>query len=111
MLKSVFAGSAVAFALSLAGSPVSAQAQTQQSCAAAVARASDNIALRMQTPSLGAENRESAKLHLAMAGNAAAAGNEAECWKQLQVSGLFVAAPNSPAPQTGIAGAGINSGK
>lgn len=109
MLKSVLAVSAVAIALSLAGSPV--QAQTQQSCAAAAARASDNIALRMQTAALGAENRESAKAHLAMASNAAAAGNDAECWRQLQVSGLFVAPPGSPAPQTGIAGAGISNGK
>jgi len=111
MLKSVFAVSAVAIALSLAGSAASAQAQTQQSCAAAAAQASDNIMLRMQTPSLGAENRESAKAHLALANNAAASGNENECWKQLQLSGLFVATPGSPAPQTGLAGAAIESGK
>lgn len=111
MFRSVFAVSAVALALSLAGSPVPAQAQTQQSCAAAAARANDNIALRMQTSGLGAENRESAKAHLAMANSAAAAGNDAECWRQLQVSGLFVATPSSPAPQTGVAGANVNSGK
>jgi hypothetical protein len=111
MLKSVLTVSAIALALSFAGGPLSAQAQTPQGCAAAAARASDNIALRNQTAGLGAENRESAKAHLAMASNAAANGNEAECWRQLQVSGLFVAPPSSVSPPTGVAGAGVQSGK
>ncbi|HTY70083.1 MAG TPA: hypothetical protein VMH36_25735 [Alphaproteobacteria bacterium] len=111
MLKSVLAASAVVLALGFAGSPGSAQAQTQN-CAAAAVRANDNIALRLQQAGLGAENRESAKAHIAMANNAAASGNEAECWRQLQISGLFVATPSNPAaPQTGVAGVGVNSGK
>jgi len=111
MTKIVFAVSAIALALSLAGSPGPAQAQSQN-CAAAAARAADNIALRVQQAGLGAENRETAKAHIAMANNAAASGNEAECWRQLQVSGLFVATPSNPAaPQTGVAGVGVNSGK
>jgi hypothetical protein len=56
----------------------------------------------MQQPGLGAENRESAKAHLAMAGNAASAGNEDACWKELRVSGIFVALPSSAA-QTAVA--------
>jgi hypothetical protein len=99
MLKSLLAVAAVAATLSFTTSHVWAQAST---CATAAAQASDNILLRNQTSGLGAETRESAKAHLAMASNAAAQGNEAECWKQLKVSAMFVPLP-STAAQTAVA--------
>lgn len=102
MLKSLFAVAAVAAVLSVTSSPVWAQAQTASACATAVTQASDNILLRNQTPSLGAENRETAKAHIAMAANAAAQGNEAACWKQLKISAMFVALPANAA-QTAVA--------
>jgi len=102
MLKSLLAVAAVAAALSFTSSQGWAQAQTASACATAVAQASDNILLRNQTSGLGAETRESAKGHLAMASNAAAQGNEAECWKQLKISAMFVPLP-SAAAQTAVA--------
>jgi hypothetical protein len=94
-----------------------AVAQTAN-CAAAATRANDNIALRVQQNTPGAENRESARVHVEMAGHAAATGNEAECWRQLNISGLFVGLPAGTLPQTGLAatptggaqGGGVQSG-
>lgn len=105
MSKSLFAAVAVAAVLGLSGSIASAEAPS--ACAAAAARAADNVSLRIQQSGIGAENRESAKLHLGMASNAAAAGNEAECWRQLRIASLFGATPVFPPSG---AGAGAQSG-
>jgi hypothetical protein len=102
MLKSLLAAAAVAAVVGFTGGQAWAQTQAQSACATAAAQASDNILLRLQQPALAAETRESAKAHLAMAGNAAALGNEAECWKQLKVSAMFVPLP-STAAQTAVA--------
>lgn len=114
MFKSQFAAPAALAVLMLGLSSGLAAAQTQSQCGAAAARAADNIALRVQQFASGAENRQSASVHLAMASNAAAAGNEAECWRQIQMSSLFVPTPagtQQPAPATASSpGAAAQSG-
>jgi len=100
MLKSLFAVAAIATVLTLTGSPV--WAQNNSACATAAAQASDNILLRVQTSGLGAETREAAKSHLALAANAAASGDEAQCWKELRVSAMMVPLPANAA-QTAVA--------
>src|SRR5271156_5678055 len=102
MFKSTLAMAAIAAALSFTAVP--ALAQTGSSCAAAAARASDNIAMRVQQNTPGAENRESARLHVGMASQAAAAGNEAESREEPNVASLFVGLPSGSTPQsTGVA--------
>jgi hypothetical protein len=60
------------------------QAPPPRNCAEAVARANADPRLRIQGGSDDAVNaREIAKVHIYQAGAAAASGNEAECWRQL----------------------------
>lgn len=102
MVRSLLSVAAIAVALSVSAAP--SFAQSGSSCAAAAARANDNINLRVQQNTPGAENRESARLHVTMASQAAAAGREQECWQQLNTSALFVGLPAGTMPsQTGIA--------
>ena len=59
-----------------------------QSCSGALAKANDNIALRIQGD--GQITRETARVHLYKAGQALNAGNEAQCWQELGISKQFV---------------------
>ena len=108
MTKSLLA--AVALAAGLGASGTAALAQSQ--CATTAANAADDISLRIQQSGLGAEDRESAKLHLVMAMTAAAAGNEAKCWRELQISSLFGAEPVFPQQSpTDVATGSMPSGR
>lgn len=59
------------------------------SCTGAVTRAKDNIFLRIQQ-NTGTESRAAAQLHLSLAERAAAFGDEAGCWRELDVSRQYV---------------------
>jgi hypothetical protein len=117
MFKFQFAAvAAAALMLSLGSNLAVAQtasARPTSACGAAAARASDNIALRLQQFASGAENRQSAEAHLTMASNAAAAGNETECWNQIHLSSLFVAlpsgVPSAPSPAAAASAGGMQS--
>jgi hypothetical protein len=69
--------------------PSTAQGAQAGTCADAVLKAKDNVFLRIQQ-STGSESRASAQVHLSQAGNAAESGDEARCWKELDVSRQFV---------------------
>ena len=99
MLKSHLAIAAVAVSALLAGSTAFAQqapspagqttAQASgQRCSAAVEKANDNIALRIQGD--GQTTRETARLHLYKAAQAGDAGNEERCWQELGISKQYV---------------------
>jgi hypothetical protein len=64
-------------------------ATPSSTCSAAVKRAEDSVWLRVQGGGRHAvAARESAKLHLYEAETSAASGNDAECWRQLQLSSI-----------------------
>lgn len=109
MSKSLVAAAAMAAFLGVSGT--AALAQTPSRRAAAANKGGDSIALRIQQSALGAEDCESASLHLSMASDAAAAGNEGECWRQRRISGLFGATPVFPRRNpTDVAAASLPSG-
>jgi hypothetical protein len=109
MTKSLFAAAALAACLGVSGTAALAQAESP--CAAAAENAADDVMLRIQQAGLGAEDRESAKIHLVMAMTAAAAGNEDKCWRELQISSLFGAEPVFPGQNpTDVAAGSVPSG-
>lgn len=105
-MKTLFAlGPAAVVLLSITGTP--AFAQTQSECAAAAAQARANPGLGVQGGT-GNDYRMSAMTHINAASNAAGAGNEAECWRQLRLSDLFVGtsvplSPKAPTESAGVA--------
>lgn len=103
-MKTLFAlGPAAVVLVSLTVTPVFAQ--TKSECAAAAAQARANPALGIMGGT-GRDYRMSAVTHIDAATNAAAAGNESECWHQLRLSDLFVetGGPLHPKPTTESAG-------
>jgi len=66
-----------------------AQGADVESCGGAVAGAKDNIFLRLQGFN-GEANRGTAQVHLHMAEQAAATGDAAGCWKELNLSRQYV---------------------
>jgi|ERR1700739_4093548 uncharacterized lipoprotein YbaY len=86
--KAALIAPALAAVMTLAAcTTVTQQAAVPASCAAAVKQAQNSIWLRIQG---GSDHqtavREDAKVQLYIAGMAAAAGNEAECWQHYNVS-------------------------
>ena len=88
-MRNLFSAAAVLIALA---APMSASAQTAvadpASCAAVVAKAQDNIFLRIQQFH-GQGSRESIKAMLQAAANAAAAGDDAKCWVYVKRSRTY----------------------
>lgn len=105
-MKTLFAfGAAIVMLLGAGGTPVFAQ--TSQ-CAAAAVQARANPALGIMGGA-GRDYRLSAVTHIDAATNAAAAGNETECWHQLRLSDLFVETPAPLHPKAATESAGVQT--
>ena len=92
--RSLAAAGFVAFACSA----VSADARAN-GCAEAVAMARDNISLRINGGDNSANSRESAKVRLYRAEEAAAGNDEGRCWNQIWWSAYFIGIPGPVAVQ------------
>lgn len=107
-MKTFFAFGSVAVVLaSVAGTPVFAQ--TKSECAAAAAQARANPALGIVGGN-GSDYRVSAMTHIEAASNAAGGGHEAECWRQLRLSDLFVGTSAPLHPKAVTESAGVQTG-
>jgi hypothetical protein len=88
--KLAFMACVLATSMVLIAGPAEARPPAQPaSCAEAVKQAQNSIWLRVQGGSNHATAvRENAKVQLYIAGMAAAAGNEAECWQHFNVASI-----------------------